>query len=85
LRPKPDPEIYLKVARKLERDPAACVAFEDSFPGINAARNAGMKCVAIASTFPLEQLRSAGAELAVSSFEQINLEMLRELFRKHSG
>ena len=83
-RPKPDPEIYLKAAQKLECDPAGCVAFEDSFPGIEAAKNAGMKCVAIASTFPLEQLQATGADLALSSFEQIDLGRLRELFQEES-
>ena len=77
--PKPHPEIYLKTAHELGLNPAACVAFEDSFPGIGAARAAGMKCVAIASTFPLEDLRAC-ADLTVPSFEDISLEKLRQLF-----
>ncbi len=78
-RPKPDPEIYLKTAEKLGLHPASCVAFEDSFVGIESARRAGMKCVAIASTFPLEALRTS-ADLAVLSFEELSLGRLRELF-----
>lgn len=77
--PKPDPEIYLKAAEHLGIDPADAVAFEDSYVGIEAVRNAGMKCVAIASTFPLERLVPR-ADLAVAGFEDINLEKLRSLF-----
>lgn len=76
---KPDPEIYLKAADHLGIDPADAVAFEDSYVGIGAVNNAGMKCVAIASTFPIEKLAPL-ATLAVPSFEEINLEKLRALF-----
>ena len=76
---KPDPEIYLKAADHLGIDPADAVAFEDSYVGIEAVNNAGMKCVAIASTFPIEKLAPL-ATLAVPSFEEINLEKLRALF-----
>jgi HAD superfamily hydrolase (TIGR01509 family) len=76
---KPDPEIYLKAASYLGVDPADAVAFEDSYVGIGAVNNAGMKCVAIASTFPIEKLEPL-ADLAVPSFENLNLEKLRALF-----
>ncbi len=78
-RPKPDPEIYLTTTRKLGFEPAACVAFEDSFVGVESAKRAGMKCVAIASTFPLEELKPP-ADLAVPSFEGLTLARLRRLF-----
>jgi beta-phosphoglucomutase len=77
--PKPHPEIYLKTAEELGVHPAACVAFEDSFPGIGAVKAAGMKCVAIASTFPIEDLRAC-ADLAVRSFEDLSIEKLQQLF-----
>lgn len=78
-RAKPDPEIYLKAASYLGVDPADAVAFEDSYVGIGAVNNAGMKCVAIASTFPIEKLAPL-ADLAIPSFKDINLEKLRALF-----
>ena len=77
--PKPDPEIYLKAARRLAVEPALAVAFEDSYVGVGAAKNAGMKCVAVASSFPIEELRPL-ADLAVPSFEAVSLENLQELF-----
>lgn len=79
--PKPDPEIYLKAAGMLGLPPAECVAFEDSYVGVEAAKRAGMKCVAIASTFPLEELRAqTHADLVVPGFEDLNLARLRGLF-----
>ena len=46
-RKKPDPEIYLKSSELLDLQPCECVAFEDSEPGIFAAKQAGMYAVAI--------------------------------------
>jgi putative hydrolase of the HAD superfamily len=45
--PKPDPEIYRLVLRKLGVVGAATVAFEDSHPGLTAARRAGLHAVAV--------------------------------------
>jgi HAD superfamily hydrolase (TIGR01509 family) len=79
--PKPDPEIYLKAANGLGCEPPGCIAFEDSFVGIEAAKRAGMKCVAIASTFPLRELEArSGADRTIKSFEELNLELLRTYF-----
>jgi beta-phosphoglucomutase len=79
--PKPHPEIYLKAARMLKLPPEDCVAFEDSFVGIEAAKNAGMKCVGIGSTFPLADLRrGTRADLVVKGFEQLTLTRVRRLF-----
>jgi beta-phosphoglucomutase len=84
--PKPDPEIYLKTARKLGLAPGACVAFEDSFVGVEAAKRAGMKCVGVASTFPARELRAqTRADLVVPSFEKLNLDALRQLFSPDSA
>ncbi len=79
--PKPDPEIYLKAARNLGLNPEHCVAFEDSFIGIESAKRAGLKCVAVASSFPIEELREqTEADLAVPSFKELSLDVLRGLF-----
>ena len=79
--PKPHPEIYLKTAERLGVDPTACAVFEDSFVGIEAAKRAGMKCVAIASTFSAEDLRrQTHADLIVPSFEAVSLPTVRQLF-----
>jgi beta-phosphoglucomutase len=83
---KPDPEIYLKTAGRLRVNPGACAVFEDSFVGIEAAKRAGMKCVAVASTFTTEDLRrQSRADLIVPSFEAVSLQTLRHLFNGSTG
>jgi beta-phosphoglucomutase len=80
-RPKPDPEIYLKAAQQLGLEPQDCVAFEDSFVGIESATGAAMKCVAIASSFDIDELKAhTHADLAVHSFNEVTLAKLRNLF-----
>ncbi|HUQ92188.1 MAG TPA: HAD family phosphatase [Bryobacteraceae bacterium] len=49
-RPKPDPEIYLRVAALLNVAPNRCLVFEDSATGIAAAKGAGAKVVAVRTT-----------------------------------
>ena len=79
--PKPSPEIYLKAARILDVEPASCVGFEDSPVGIEAVKSAGMKCVAIASTFSLhELLHKTRADRVVEGFENLSLENICGLF-----
>jgi HAD superfamily hydrolase (TIGR01509 family) len=56
---KPAPDIFLITALKLSQDPASCVVLEDSVNGIRAAKAAGMRCVAVAQTFPATRLQEA--------------------------
>eukprot|EP00493_Phyllostaurus_siculus_P012774 UN12961 len=44
---KPDPECFLLLASKLGVKPRDCLVFEDSVAGVQAARKAGMKVIAI--------------------------------------
>jgi HAD superfamily hydrolase (TIGR01509 family) len=46
-RGKPAPDVYLEAARRLGVPPAGCLVIEDSERGVQAARAAGMRCVAI--------------------------------------
>ncbi len=58
-RKKPAPDIFLAVAERLNLPPSACVVIEDAVNGLLAARAAGMRCVAVAHTFPFKTLRDA--------------------------
>ena len=55
-RGKPDPEGYLKAAKLLRVEPADCVVFEDTRPGIESAEAAGMTAIGLMTTFPAETL-----------------------------
>ncbi|MCC7375912.1 MAG: HAD-IA family hydrolase [Verrucomicrobiales bacterium] len=56
---KPAPDIFLAAARKLGVAPAACAVIEDAVNGVQAALAAGMRCVAVAQTFPATALATA--------------------------
>lgn len=63
---KPHPEIYLKVASLLDVSPKNCLVFEDAVVGINSAKAAGMKVIAVATTQTKEELSIA--EMIVDDF-----------------
>ncbi len=55
-RGKPDPEIYLKVAERMQLPSAQCLVFEDSLSGVESAQKAGAKVVGISTTHTAEEL-----------------------------
>lgn len=78
---KPDPEVYLLAAKKLSVPPENCVVFEDAFVGMEAARKAGAKVVAIASTFPRAMIEQKGDyDLLVDSFNDLTVDRLQKLW-----
>jgi len=66
---KPDPEVYVLAARRLGAARGACVVFEDSVVGIQAARRAGMRAIGVTTAYGEEELRAAGAEVVIGDFE----------------
>ncbi len=57
--PKPDPEIYLLAAQKLEVHPQDCLVLEDSPNGVRAGVAAGMNVIAVATPFTIAGLHSS--------------------------
>ena len=51
-RGKPHPDVFLKAAALAGAAPADCIVFEDAPLGVEAARNAGMRCVVLSTTLP---------------------------------
>ncbi|MFZ2643579.1 MAG: HAD-IA family hydrolase, partial [Verrucomicrobiia bacterium] len=63
------PDIFLHAASQLGSKPENCLVIEDAPHGVEAARRAGMRCIAITTTYDREKLR--GAERVVDSFAEI--------------
>jgi beta-phosphoglucomutase len=81
---KPSPAPYrlaferLRDATGVPLDPRRCVAIEDSRWGLESARAAGLRTIAVTHTYPREQLTSA-ADLVVDSLEEITPNLVRRL------
>jgi len=80
---KPNPEIFLKCAQKLNVAPEACVIVEDSPQGILAAKRAKMACVAYTTTNPRENLLLADA--IVNGPTEVNVKLLCGLVEENRG
>ncbi len=77
---KPDPEVFLVSAARIDRDPWQCVVFEDAHVGVEAGLAAGAKVIAVATTHPIESL--GRANLAVASLQDVTWPLFRGLFRE---
>lgn len=72
-RAKPDPAIYLLAAERLGIAPQGCIVLEDAFAGVQAAKRAGMRCLAVSTSEPEERLRQAGADCVYEDFTAVGL------------
>ncbi len=70
-RGKPAPDLYLKAAEAIGVPPARCVAFEDSYPGLESALAANMKVVGVTTTHTRREL--GRAHLVVRDFEGLDV------------
>jgi HAD superfamily hydrolase (TIGR01509 family) len=59
---KPAPDLFLHAARRMGFDPASTAVVEDSVPGVEAARAAGMRALAFARGTNADLLAAAGGE-----------------------
>ena len=84
---KPDPEGFQKALSRINTasprpdpaiTPSECLVIEDSIAGIEAAKAAGMRCLAVTHSYSRDALRQA--DLIVSSLEGLKLEALERLF-----
>lgn len=75
---KPAPDIFLETARRLSVPPAGCLVIEDAVVGVQAAKAAGMACLAITTTHPDSAL--ALAEWQIDDFRDLEPGTLWEMF-----
>jgi beta-phosphoglucomutase-like phosphatase (HAD superfamily) len=68
-RVKPDPELFLLAARRLDVAPERCVVFEDSPNGMRAALAAGMRCVAVPNALT-RSLERPEVDLVMDSLDE---------------
>jgi len=77
---KPDPAIFNLTARRMGVDSREILVCEDAVNGVQAAKLAGMKCLAIATNGRGPILEKAGADKIVPDFTSVGLEELKKLF-----
>jgi len=82
-RGKPDPQVFLVAAARMGVEPSMCVVFEDAVAGVEAAKAAGMACVAVrfVAHHSIESLRSAGANRIVDRLTEVTTDDLRSLLK----
>jgi HAD superfamily hydrolase (TIGR01509 family) len=77
---KPNPEVYLKSAERVGVSASDCVVFEDSFSGVTAGLNAGMKVVGVLSTHTKEELPPC--DFYINDYSELNVDKILELLEK---
>jgi beta-phosphoglucomutase len=80
---KPAPDPYRAALERLGADASRSVAVEDSVWGIESARRAGMKVVAVTTSYPRDRLTSADA--VVGAFSELTLQLFEDLISTSSS
>ncbi|MCF2442496.1 HAD family phosphatase [Dyadobacter sp. CY345] len=75
---KPDPEVYLTSSKNLAVSPDQCVVFEDSFSGISAGLNAGMKVVGVLTSHTRDELPPCS--FYIKDYSELSFKKIAELF-----
>ena len=75
-RKKPFPDIFLEAARRVNISPEDCWVVEDSVGGIQAAKAAGMRCLALLTTFSENDVKNAGADIIARDLSVISPEQI---------
>lgn len=76
---KPEPDVFLTAAAEIDVPPASCVVVEDAIPGVEGAKRAGMKCIAVTTTNPAKVLTKA--DYIVDSLIELPADIFEQLLR----
>jgi beta-phosphoglucomutase-like phosphatase (HAD superfamily) len=74
---KPEPAVFLEAARLLDVPPENCVVVEDAVAGVQAAKRAGMKCIAVTTTNSAQLLQEA--DIVVERLDTLAADAFRRL------
>jgi HAD superfamily hydrolase (TIGR01509 family) len=74
---KPDPAVFLHAASLLQSAPNQCIVVEDATAGVEGAKRAGMKCIAVTTTNPASAL--GAADLVVDQLAVLSPNAFRQL------
>lgn len=80
---KPDPEVFITAAGRIDRAPKDCIVFEDAHVGIEAGLAGGFTVVGVASTHPRESL--VGAHCIVDRLDELTIDDLTGLVAARQG
>lgn len=75
---KPHPEMFLTAARELGAGPEAAIVMEDATAGVEAAKAGSMAAIGVARAHDADLLSAAGADIVVTSLDQIDLSALSD-------
>ncbi len=75
---KPNPEVYLLAAQKLNSDPKHCLVFEDSLSGTKAAFDAGSIVIGVTTTLRSEKHKYV--HYLISDFTEISVNLIKHKF-----
>lgn len=81
-RGKPDPQVFLVAAERVQIAPQKCLVLEDAVAGVQAAKAGGMKCIAVrfVGHHGETSLREAGAERVVETLREVTANLVRNLW-----
>lgn len=71
---KPDPEVFLIAAKKLDKNPEDCIVIEDALAGIQAAKNAKMTCIGIGDSTVLQE-----ADFVLADTNKLTIDFVEKL------
>ena len=75
---KPHPEMFLTAARELGAAPQAAIVIEDAAAGVEAAKAGGMAAIGIARADDADLLSAAGADIVVTTLDEVDLAALSD-------
>jgi beta-phosphoglucomutase len=80
-RGKPDPQVFLTAAARLDVPPRRCLVLEDAVAGVQAAKAGGMKCIAVrfVEHHSADKLAQAGADRVVTTLADVSPEEVLQL------